>query len=67
MSNEIKIKGNNNSVFQETVNSKISFSKGNAKTHKKQKYALTGLLIAILGLIATIVIGWDSIIKFFYK
>ncbi len=35
------------------------------KKNKSKKYQLIGIIIAILGLIVTIIIGWDKILKFF--
>jgi len=56
MKNSSKIKGEGNVVSQNIEN------KSN-----KQKHIITGLIIAILTLLATIIIGWDNIQIFFSK
>lgn len=67
MNNESKIKGDGNYVIQGTKKSKINIENGNRKLSNKQRYTWIGILIAVVGLFATIIIGWDNIIKFFTK
>ena len=67
MNNETEIKGNDNFVFQGNRDSKINVQNKNRDLPKKQKYALIGLIVAVLGVIATIVIGWSNIVNFFTK
>ena len=67
-SNYIKVEGNENLIFQGINNSKIS-SKNKKIINKKENYfiASIGIIVAILTLFATLIIGWDNIIKFFTK
>jgi len=67
MNNESKIKGDGNYVFQEIKKSKIKTENGNQKLPEKTNYTLIGIIITTLALLATIIIGWDNIIKFFTK
>ena len=67
MRNESKIKGDKNFVFQEIRNSKIDTLNKKIDLPTKRNYAIIGIVLTLLGLIATIVIGWDNIIKFFTK
>jgi len=67
MNNESRIKGNGNFVLQGAKNSKINIKTSNLKSLNKQKLTWIAFLISILGLIATIIIGWENIIKFFTK
>ncbi len=65
MKNKVKIKGNENFVAQGSRNSKVEFKKNNSLS--KSTYTLIGVILAFLGLIITVITGWDSIIKFFMK
>lgn len=65
MGNKTNIKGDKNIVVQESDNSRINIRSNRRKESKKEVYALIGLIIAVLGLFATIIIGWDNIINFF--
>ena len=67
MKNESKIKGNKNYVLQNNHKSKININTKIKKIGKKEKYGLISILIGLIGLIATIIIGWENIIKFFTK
>lgn len=67
MENNTNIKGDRNIVVQESENSRINIRSNSRKASKKEIYALIGLIIAVLGLFATIIIGWDNIINFFCK
>ena len=67
MKNESKIEGDGNIVFQGTKKSKISINKEKDKQNQKRNFGLLGIVIAVLGLIATIIIGWGNIIQFFTK
>jgi hypothetical protein len=65
MRNKSKIKGNNNSVYQEVNDSKISTL--NSMPETKNNYSIIGIVIAILTLLISIIIGWDNIENFFTK
>jgi len=66
MDNEVRIDGDRNKVFQSIEKSKIELKQGeDPKTPTKPKTGLIGIVIALLALIATVIIGWDDIIKFF--
>jgi len=67
MKNEANIKGDSNVVIQGSKSSKINLQNQEAGSSKKKNYAIIGLIVAILGVIATIIIGWDNIINFFIK
>lgn len=67
MNNESEIKGDDNFVFQGNRDSKINVQNKNRDLQKKQKYALLGLIVAILGVILTLIIGWNNIVNFFTK
>lgn len=67
MKNETKIKGDKNIVFQGNKNSKVNIQNENTKTQDNQSYTILGVIIALIGIIATVIIGWDNIIKFFTK
>lgn len=63
---DIKIKGDNNQVFSQVKNSKIigkNMAEGETSGQKWRTWI--ALLIAVLTLIATCIIGWDEIAKFF--
>ena len=65
MKNKTKISGDRNFVTQGNQNSKINLL--NKDLPKKRNYALIGLIIPILGLIATVIIGWNNIVNFFAR
>ena len=65
MKNETNIKGDKNYVFQGNKNSKVNIKNDNTKTQGKHTYAILGVIIAIIGIVASVIIGWDNIIKFF--
>ena len=67
MGNDAKIKGNDNFVFQGNRNSRINLQNKNQNFPQKQNYALIGLIVAILGVISTIIIGWSNIVNLFTK
>ena len=67
MKNETKIKGDKNFVFQGNKNSKFNIQNENTKNQEKQTYTILGVIITFVGIIATVIIGWDNIIKFFTK
>lgn len=56
------ITGNNNNVIQGNKN---HLSQNKEKTNKAELLNKWGLWIALITLIVTIIIGWDSILKFF--
>ena len=65
--NETRIKGDKNSVLQGIRNSRIRVQNDNKYNPNKNSLTFWGIIIALLGLVAAIIIGWDSIIKFFEK
>ena len=67
MNNKSKIKGNKNFVIQGNRDSNIKIDDENNKSLTKRNYTLIGIIIGIIGLIVTIIIGWDNIINFFTK
>lgn len=67
MKNETNIKGDKNFFVQGIKNSKINIQNENKDLADKRIYTLIGIIIAVLGLLATIIIGWDNIINLFVK
>lgn len=65
MDNHSKIKGNKNVVVQGTRKSQVNVSHDKVKGSGNNKYAIIAIIIAAVGVIATIIIGWDNIINFF--
>lgn len=66
--NKIKNTGDNNYIFQDVKKSKINIGdppNEQAKEKKKPNYALISIIIAILGLAASVIIGWDQLVQFF--
>lgn len=65
MKNKAEIKGSKNIIIQGTKDSGINLgNKGGAKTGNSN-YAIIAIAIAAIGVIATIIIGWDNILNFF--
>lgn len=63
---DIKINGDNNQVFSQIKNSTINDKKMTEGETSGQKLGTwIALLIAVLTLVATCIIGWDEIVKFF--
>lgn len=63
---DIKINGDNNQVFSQIKNSTINDEKMTEGETSGQKLGTwIALLIAVLTLVATCIIGWDEIVKFF--
>ncbi|MBQ8484862.1 MAG: hypothetical protein IJ534_01805 [Bacteroidaceae bacterium] len=63
---DIKINGNNNRVFSQVKNSKIiGKNMVGGETYGPKRGTWIAILIAVLTLIATCIIGWDEIVKFF--
>lgn len=63
---DIKINGDNNQVFSQIKNSTINDKKmTEGETSGQKLWTWMALLIAVLTLIATCIIGWDEIVKFF--
>lgn len=63
---DIKINGDNNQVFSQVKNSKIiGKNTTKDKIYGQKSETMIALLIAALTLIATCIIGWDEIVKFF--
>lgn len=67
MKNETRIKGDKNIVVQGIKNSKVDIQNRNKNLGDRQIYTWIGIIVAVLGLIATIIIGWDNILNFFAK
>jgi hypothetical protein len=65
MNNKTKINGDKNFVVQGTRNSKINVQNENNISPNKQTYVIIGIIVAVLGVIASIIIGWDNILNFF--
>jgi hypothetical protein len=62
MSNKAKITGNDNTIVQDTKNSLININSNNRHTSKG---FIISIVVAILGVLVAIIIGWDNFIKFF--
>ena len=63
---DIKINGDYNQVFSQIKNSTINDKKMTEGETSGQKLGTwIALLIAVLTLVATCIIGWDEIVKFF--
>lgn len=67
MENQSFIKGNKNIVVQDVKDSNINVNRTASRISKGKRYTLIGLVIAVLTLLATVIIGWDNILKFFQK
>lgn len=62
----INISGNNNQVFSQIKNNKITSNNLTGSETPKQKWGTwIAIIIAALTLIATCIIGWDEIVKLF--
>ena len=64
MKNSANVQGDKNTIIQGVKKSNINVNDG-AKLKTKKNYALLGVIVAILTLIASVIIGWDNIINFF--
>lgn len=63
---DIKINGDNNQVFSNVKNSRIiGKNMAESETSGQRWRTWIALLLAVLTLIATCIIGWDEIVKFF--
>ena len=62
--NKANIKGDGNTVFQDTRKSKINIGKDKEKK-RIDTYQIIGIVIGLLALITSIVVGWDEIKNFF--
>lgn len=69
MNNKTKIKGDSNFVFQDIKKSKIGLKNESVENIEtsNNKYAVIAIIVAIIGVIVTIIIGWDNIINFLTK
>jgi hypothetical protein len=67
MKNHSTIKGNRNIVVQDIEGSNINVNRTKHHNRKSKLYTIIGLVITALALIATIIVGWDNILKFFQK
>lgn len=67
MRNNSSIKGNRNIVVQDVDSSNINVNNTKYHNRRVKPSTIIGLVITALALIATIIIGWDNIIKFFQK
>lgn len=68
ITNESIISGNNNVIIQGTNKSEVlvNSNKNVSKSDNDRKYTtLIIIILTILTLIATVIIGWDNILKFF--
>lgn len=65
MKNNTNIKGDKNIIVQGSSNPKVNVGHKHKNKSGRKIYSLIGIIIAVLGLIATIIIGWDNIINFF--
>lgn len=65
--NNANITGSGNQVVQGVKNSKITIGKvqNNNGSMGGIKIAIWTLIITILGMLISIIVGWDSILKFF--
>lgn len=61
---KIEIKGNNNQVYNNVKRSRINSAEVNGEP-KKHLTTWIAIGVAVLTLIATCIIGWDSIVAFF--
>lgn len=66
MKNKANIKGDRNFVFQGINKSKIDLNNETVES-SKSKYAVIAIIVAIVGIIISIIIGWDNILNFFNK
>lgn len=60
--NKAKIKGDGNTVFQDIKKSRIDTFKGKEKNNTS---TIIGIVIALVGVIVTIIVGWEEILSFF--
>ena len=65
MRNQSSIKGNKNIVIQDVKSSNNIVNGTKSQNRKSKLYTIVGLVIAAMALIATIIVGWDNILKFF--
>jgi hypothetical protein len=67
MKNESKIKGNGNVNIQGVSESKISVDNKTTTESKVNKiWIILPILIALIGLIIQVLIGWKELINWFY-
>lgn len=59
MGNRVKIKGNKNIVVQDSGNRNKDSRKGWSKPQKVM------LWIGVLGVVLSVIVGWDAILNFF--
>lgn len=65
MKNSAKTTGNGNNVFQDISSSEINIHTNKEKKAQRRTYKRIGIIIAILTLLVSIILGWDSIVQFF--
>lgn len=63
MENKAKIAGDKNTVIQGVKKSDVDINSNNQQT--KNKGTIVGTVIAVVGVIITVIVGWDNILKFF--
>jgi hypothetical protein len=61
MKNQTTIKGNNNTVMQDTNHLKIAVNRHNAKN----KWTIIGIIVSVLGVLIALIANLDKIIDFF--
>ena len=67
MKNESKITGNGNVNLQDISKSKISVGDKTATENKINKlWIIIPVIIALIGLIVQVLIGWEQLINWFY-
>ena len=67
MGNKSEIKGNGNFVLQGIKKSKVGIQNKSEDSNGNRTYGIIGIVLAFLTLLATMIIGWDNILKFFTK
>lgn len=61
----VKIKGDGNQVYSNVKNSTINSQNTTVKTPQKVNWTLCGVLVAIIGVVVAVIVGWNNIIAFF--
>lgn len=61
----VKIKGDGNQVYSNVKNSTINSQNTTVKTPQKVNWTLCSVLVAIIGVVVAVIVGWNNIIAFF--